>query len=157
MLRIHRNMFWDHLTLANIGNSIFDLQISTLGTTIGPQNLPFRPGISQETFWFLRIDYRLSIIDYWLSIIDHRLSIIDYWLSTNISQHSSLCFLAKPPAGSFRKKHFLLFFTKHENCKNWFFEWFCVPIIFVFHYNHWFFPNQRRHFDSHPCIGMAPI
>ena len=49
-LRIYRNMFWDHLTLANIGNSISDLQISTLGTTIGPQNLHFRPGISQETF-----------------------------------------------------------------------------------------------------------
>ena len=50
MLRIDRNMFSDHLTLANIGMSIFDLQISTLGTTIRPQNLPFRPGISQETF-----------------------------------------------------------------------------------------------------------
>ena len=79
-LRIDRNMFWDHLILANIRISIFDLQISTLGTTIRPQNLPFRPGISQETFWFLRIDYRLSIIDYWLLIIDYRSSIIDYRL-----------------------------------------------------------------------------
>ena len=36
MLRIHRNMFSEHLTLANIGNSLFDLQISTLGLTIHP-------------------------------------------------------------------------------------------------------------------------
>ena len=50
MLRIDRNMFFEPLTLANIGMSIFDLQISTLGTTIGPQNLPFCPGVSQETF-----------------------------------------------------------------------------------------------------------
>ena len=50
MLRIDRKMFFEHLTLANIGMSIFDLQISTLGTTIRPQNLPFRPGVSQETF-----------------------------------------------------------------------------------------------------------
>ena len=50
MLRIDGNMFFEHLTLANIGMSIFDLQISTLGTTIGPQNLTFRPGVSQETF-----------------------------------------------------------------------------------------------------------
>ena len=64
MLRIDRTMFSDHLTLANIGMSIFDLQISTLGTTIGPQNLLFCPGVSQETFWFLRIDYRLSINDF---------------------------------------------------------------------------------------------
>ena len=50
MLRIDRNMFFEHLTLTNIGMSIFDLQISTLGTTIRPQNLPFCPGVSQETF-----------------------------------------------------------------------------------------------------------
>ena len=49
-LRIDRNMFFEHSTLANIGISISDLQISTLGMAIGPQNLPFRPGISQETF-----------------------------------------------------------------------------------------------------------
>ena len=49
--RTHRNMFWEHLTLPNIGNSRIDLQISTLGITIGPQNLPFRPPVSQETFW----------------------------------------------------------------------------------------------------------
>ena len=50
MLRIDGKMFFAHLTLANIGNSIFDLQISTLGTTICLQNLPFRPEVSQETF-----------------------------------------------------------------------------------------------------------
>ena len=58
-----------HLTLANIGISIFDLQISTLGTTIRPQNLPFRPGVSQETFRFFRIDYRFLINDYDLPTI----------------------------------------------------------------------------------------
>ena len=52
-LRIDRNMFFEHSTLANIGMSIFDLQISTLGTTIRAQNLPFRPGVSQETFLIL--------------------------------------------------------------------------------------------------------
>ena len=44
-------MFWEHLTLPNIGNSLFQLQISTLGTTIRPRNLPFCPPVSQETFW----------------------------------------------------------------------------------------------------------
>ena len=54
-LRIDRNMFSDHLTLPNIGNLLFQLQISTLGTTIGPRILPLRPGVSQETFgsWIL--------------------------------------------------------------------------------------------------------
>ena len=41
MLRIHRNMFSEHLTLPNIGSSISDSQISTLGTTIDPPNLFF--------------------------------------------------------------------------------------------------------------------
>ena len=55
MLRIDRNMFFEHLTLANIGMSISDLQISTLGTRIRPQNLPLRPGVPQVTFgsWIL--------------------------------------------------------------------------------------------------------
>ena len=55
ILRIDRKMFFEHSTLANIEISIFDLQISTLGRTIGPQNLPFRPGVSQLTFgsWIL--------------------------------------------------------------------------------------------------------
>ena len=54
-LRIHRKMFFEHSTLANIEISIFDLQISTLGRTIGPQKLPLRPGVSQLTFgsWIL--------------------------------------------------------------------------------------------------------
>ena len=51
---------WDHLTVPNIGNSISDLQISTLGTTIGLQNLPFRAGFPQETFWV--IDYSSILI-----------------------------------------------------------------------------------------------
>ena len=54
-LRIDRKMFFEHSTLANIEISIFDLQISTLGRTIGPQKLPLRPGVSQLTFgsWIL--------------------------------------------------------------------------------------------------------
>ena len=66
MLRIYRNIFWDHLSLANIGNSLFDLQISILGTTIRPRNLPFRPGVSQETFWILDSCFWILDLGSWI-------------------------------------------------------------------------------------------
>ena len=65
-IRLRCDEVLEHLTLPNIGNSISDLQISTLGTTIRPQNLPLRPGVPQETFgsWILApgswiLDYQL--------------------------------------------------------------------------------------------------
>ena len=75
-LRIHRNMFWDHLTLPNIGNSLFQLQISTLGPTIGPQNPPLRPGVSQETFWILDSCFRILDSCFW--ILDSGIWIVNY-------------------------------------------------------------------------------
>ena len=92
-LRIHRNMFWDHLTLPNIGNSLFQLQISTLGTTIGAQNLPLRPGVAQVTFgsWILAsgswiLDSGSWIVNYELWIMNCELWLMimiddyDWWL-----------------------------------------------------------------------------
>ena len=78
MLRIHGKMFFEHLTLANIGNSIFDLQISFLGTTIRPQNLPLRPGVSQLTFgsWILASGSRILDSGSW--IFDFGLWIFDF-------------------------------------------------------------------------------
>ena len=52
-IRIRFDEVWEHLTLPNIGNCIIQFQMSTLGTTIGHQNLPFRPGFPQETFWII--------------------------------------------------------------------------------------------------------
>ena len=77
-LRIHRNMFWDHLTLPNIGNSLFE--ISTLGMIIGPWNLLFRPGVSQETFGIL--DSCFHVLDLGLWIVNYELWIMNYdwWL-----------------------------------------------------------------------------
>ena len=89
IIRIHRNMFWDHLTLPNIGNSISNLQISTLGTTIGPQNLPFRPGFSQETFW---------ILDYWLFIDNYSSIIIHQSSNINLRIFSTTTELFLPSA-----------------------------------------------------------
>ena len=66
MLRIDRNMFFEHLTLLNIGMSISDLQISTLGTTIGAQNPPLRPGVPQETFWILDSCFRILDLGSWI-------------------------------------------------------------------------------------------
>ena len=77
---IHRNVFWDHLTLPNIGNSISDLQISTL--TIGPKNLPSRPGVPQETFWILGIlGLGFWIMNYEFRIVSSGLWILNYELS----------------------------------------------------------------------------
>ena len=94
--RTHRNMFWDHLTLPNIGNSRIDLQISTLSTRIGTQNLPFRSGVSQETFgswifasgsWILAsgswiLDSRLWIVNCALLIVKYELLIVscELWI-----------------------------------------------------------------------------
>ena len=89
-------MFWDHLTLLNIGNSLFDLQISTLGTRIRPRNLPLRPGVPQLTFgsWILSsgsrildsgswiFDSGLWIVNSQLWIVNSQLWIVNYdwWL-----------------------------------------------------------------------------
>ena len=113
--RIHRNMFWDHLTLPNIENSISDHQISTLGTTIGPRNLPFRPGFPQETFWILVsgfwiLDYCFWILDLGSWILDlgswilasclliiHRYLFIKHYSSIIGGEHRSSIIGAPPP------------------------------------------------------------
>ena len=84
-LRIDRNMFSEHLTLPNIGNSIFDFQ--TLSTRICPQKLPLRPGVSQLTFgsWILASGSRILDSGSWIFdsgswIFDFGLWIFDYGL-----------------------------------------------------------------------------
>ena len=82
-LRIHRNTFWDHLTLPNIGNCSFDLQNSTLGTTIGPRNLPFRPGFPPETFWILDSCFWILDCGSWILDSDSWFMIYKLILKTN--------------------------------------------------------------------------
>ena len=53
--------FWDHLTLPNIGNPTIHFQSSIQCTTIGPQNLPFRPGLAQEICFSLASIYHTHI------------------------------------------------------------------------------------------------
>ena len=161
MLRIHRNMFSDHLTLANIGISIFDLQISTLGRTIGCQNHPFCPGVSQLTFgsWILasgswNLDSGSWIFDSGLWIVNSQLWIMNYELWIMIDDYDwwlwmmimlddwwlwypnirRCVFRQSLRRVDFSKKtplFFLKLFTEHENCKNWFFLWKVVPLILV--------------------------
>ena len=161
-------MIWDHMTLPSIGNSLFQLQISSLGTTIGPRNLSFRPPVSQETFWILESCFRIlescfRILDLALWIVNSQLWIMNYdwwlWLMIMIDDYGLWLWLmimnydwwlwlwlwspntlrlvvAKPPAGSFRKKHlfsFWNFLQNTETAKTVFFCDFCVPLIFVFH------------------------
>ena len=155
IIRIDRNMFWDHSTLPNIRISIFDLQISTLGRTICPQKLPFCPGVSQLTFgsWILASGSRILdsgswIFDFGLWIVNSQLWIMncelwlmimiddyDYRLSTNIRRCVFRQSLRRVKFSKTTHLLFLKLFTKDENCENSFFLWFCVPLIIVFHEN----------------------
>ena len=130
IIRIHRNMFWDHLTLPNIGNSIFDFQISTLGTTIGSRNLPFLSrslsgdlrdsGFLLLDLGFLLLDLGLWIVNYdwwlWLMIRIH-----DYDLWSLWSPNTLRLVVAKPPAGSFRTKRNVTFYKTRKLQKLFFF------------------------------------
>ena len=119
------------------GSWILDSGLWTVNCEFSIMN--YELWIMNYELWIVNCELWLMIMiyddDWWLWLM---IMIDDYdlWLMIMISQHSSLCFLAKPPAGSFRKKHVLFdIFTEHKNCKNRLFLWFCVPLIFVFHEN----------------------
>ena len=159
-LRKHRNMFWDHLTLQNIGNSMIHSQISIRSTIIGAQNLPFRPGFPQQT-----LGYRLLIIDYSSIIIYGQLgspnALGEYFgnVSVNFRFVSRICLIrqnyvcdtSKPkmkrsPEGTLDEK------TGFED-QFWSQSWNLVDLLSTGHLSRLFDPATGVHKDAQSLSG----